>query len=360
MRGYAQLRSSRAIVGDRGYVTDHDRFVGAGPTIGFRRIRVALTGDLHDRLSMYFQPDFASAPPGGDGVVGFTQLRDMYVDLALDGAKSSRLRIGQSKLPYGFENMQSSSNRLPLDRADALNTASDDERDLGVFYYWAPPEVRQTFKQLVDDGLKGSGDFGVVGLGVYGGQGANRLDKNGEPHVVARATWPQALPFGQIGELGAQAYHGRYVPTHSTGVTLDEAAGLIDERAAITAVLYPRPFGLQAEWNAGRGPRLDPARQAIGVAPIDGGYLQGSYRWEAPVGVVTPFIRWQRFHGGKKTEKDAPDMALDETDYGGEWEFDDALELTLQYTHSARTDVTKAPYGAQRADLVRAQLQWSF
>jgi hypothetical protein len=37
--------------------------------------------------------------------------------------KEYRVRIGQSKVPYGFENLQSSQNRLSLDRNDALNSA---------------------------------------------------------------------------------------------------------------------------------------------------------------------------------------------------------------------------------------------
>jgi phosphate-selective porin len=35
--------------------------------------------------------------------------------------KKFRLRVGQSKVPFGFENLQSSQNRLTLDRNDALN-----------------------------------------------------------------------------------------------------------------------------------------------------------------------------------------------------------------------------------------------
>ena len=51
----------------------------------------------------------------------------------IDKEKVNRLRIGQSKIPYGWENLQSSQNRLPLDRDDAFNSAAKNERDLGVF-----------------------------------------------------------------------------------------------------------------------------------------------------------------------------------------------------------------------------------
>jgi hypothetical protein len=73
-----------------------------------------------------------------------------------------------SKVPFGFENLQSSQNRLTLDRNDALNSAVANERDLGAFFYWAPSKIRERFAMLVKDGYKGSGDYGVFAL--YNGQ----------------------------------------------------------------------------------------------------------------------------------------------------------------------------------------------
>jgi hypothetical protein len=46
--------------------------------------------------------------------------------------KEYRVRIGQSKVSYGFENLQSSQNRLSLDRNDALIVQLL-MRDLGAF-----------------------------------------------------------------------------------------------------------------------------------------------------------------------------------------------------------------------------------
>ena len=57
--------------------------------------------------------------------------------------------------------MQSSSNRLSLDRNDAFNSAARNERDLGVFYYWTPKSAQDFFKYTVDEGLKGSGNYGL-------------------------------------------------------------------------------------------------------------------------------------------------------------------------------------------------------
>ena len=142
IRGYVQFREQWTVSGEPSLVSENDRGVGSGPSFGFRRARLILYGDLSDRVYLYLQPDFAVTPPGRDGPGNFGQLRDLYADVALDERKESRLRIGQSKVPFGFENLQSSQNRLALDRNDALTSAVKDERDLGVFYYWAPAEIR--------------------------------------------------------------------------------------------------------------------------------------------------------------------------------------------------------------------------
>ncbi|CAM2820514.1 OprO/OprP family phosphate-selective porin [Flavobacterium frigoris] len=105
-----------------------------------RRARIVFSGQIHPNVYFYIQPDFASSP--GTGVNNFVQLRDAYFDLSFDTKKEFRVRIGQSKVPFGFENLQSSQNRLTLDRNDALNSAVANERDLGVFFYWAPSKIR--------------------------------------------------------------------------------------------------------------------------------------------------------------------------------------------------------------------------
>lgn len=96
--------------------------------------------------------------------------------MALDSKKEFRFRVGQSKVTYGFENMQSSQNRLSFDRVDALNSSVANEHDLVVMFYWASVAVRERFAYLVKSGLKGSGNYGIFGLGVYNGQMVNRAE----------------------------------------------------------------------------------------------------------------------------------------------------------------------------------------
>jgi hypothetical protein len=99
-------------------------------------MRVIIFGQISKNVYLYIQPDFASTP--ATDRLHFRQLRDAYIDVGLDRDNEFRFSIGQSKVPYGFENMQSSHNRLPLDRNDALNSTVSNERDLGVFFTGLP------------------------------------------------------------------------------------------------------------------------------------------------------------------------------------------------------------------------------
>lgn len=150
-----------------------DSSVGENQSVIIRRARVIISGDVNDHVSIYLQPDFASTPNSSVDAFQFTQIRDWYSDIYLDKDRVFRFRVGQSKIPYGWENLQSSQNRLPLDRNDAFNSAAKNERDLGAFFYWTPEYAQDLFKFVVDEGLKGSGNYGVFGMGLYNGQGGS-------------------------------------------------------------------------------------------------------------------------------------------------------------------------------------------
>ena len=203
-----------------------DRSIGNNGGIFLRRGRLVISGDVHPRVSIYVQPDYGT---DAAGTQHYLQIRDAYFDLSLDTKKEHRLRIGQSKVPFGFENLQSSQNRLPLDRNDALNSAVPNERDMGVFYYWASTKARQRFKLLVDSGFKGTGDYGVVGLGVMNGQTANRPEANNSLHTVMRVSYPWRLANGQFVEAGISGYNGRFVlPAKSANVRRSPSIRMIE------------------------------------------------------------------------------------------------------------------------------------
>lgn len=141
LRGYAQFRyNSLTFMTDDSAPANYagDSSIGSDQEFLIRRARLIFYGDVSDHLYLYFQPDFASTPDGSTNGILFAQIRDWYGDVYVDKEKVHRFRVGQSKIPYGWENLQSSQNRLPLDRNDAFNSATRNERDLGVFYYWTP------------------------------------------------------------------------------------------------------------------------------------------------------------------------------------------------------------------------------
>jgi hypothetical protein len=303
------------------------------------------------------QPDYGT---DAAGTQHYLQIRDAYFDLALDTKKEHRLRLGQSKVPFGFENLQSSQNRLPLDRNDALNSAVPNERDFGVFYYWASTTARERFKMLIDSGLKGSGDYGVLGVGVMNGQTANRPEANNSLHNVARLSYPWRLPSGQFVEAGISGYSGRFVlPSRTSGVkALPEYQ---DDRVALSFVWYAQPFGLVAEYNWGTGPQFNAASQSIEAKSLQGGFVQTMYRYRTRGQVIQPFARYQSYHGGKKVELDARRYEVHEAEAGIEWLPFANFELTTMYTRSSRvTSDAASTENRQRGSLLRLQAQFNY
>lgn len=369
LRGYTQLRWDQELDGEsQNLRAPGDRFIGDNQSLGIRRMRVVLSGDVSDYLSVYIQPDFASTP-SGSSTGNFAQLRDAYADLYFDKDREYRIRAGQSKIPYGFENLQSSQNRLAPDRADALNSAVRDERDLGLIFYYTPKEVGKRYRDLVKDGLKGSGDYGVLGLGVYNGQGANRVEGNDSMHTVAHASYPFQFSSGQIVELGVDAYTGYFkigTAAISNGgpsftPTLDaHQHGFRDQRVAAHFIVYPQPFGVQGEWTVGRGPELDLAAQTVSVKSLSGGYLQAMYKIDSSHGTFIPYAKLQTYDGASKFDNNAPKMKVDEAELGVEWQIRPEIEVSAAYAHMERTNVGTAPYEVLDGDLLRFQLQWNY
>lgn len=360
IRGYAQVRYNRLLETNPDLQCQQcDRSWGRNGGFSFRRIRLIFFGNVHPRVFVYVQPDFASTI-GGSGNVA--QIRDAYFDLALNESKTYRLRIGQSKVPFGFENLQSSQNRIPLDRNDGINSAVANERDLGVFFYWSPAEIRKRFSDLVANNLKGSGDYGVFGLGVYNGHTANQMERNESPHLVARATYPFKLPSGQIMETSLQAYHGKFVVNSISNQLNEGQREFTERRAAATFVLYPQPFGLVMEYNIGYGPEYNPETNSIESLPLNGGYMQAHYYIEHnKYGLIIPFARWHKYNGGKKHELDARRHRVDEQEVGVEWQPHRNFELVVMYTFSDRTfEDAMLPSNRQRGRLLRIQAQVNF
>ncbi|MES2704374.1 MAG: porin [Bacteroidota bacterium] len=362
IRGYMQVRYNRLAETNPKLKCDQcDRSWGENGGISLRRVRIYVWGQIHPRVYLYIQPDFASS--ASTTALHFGQIRDAYMDVSFDDKREFRVRLGQSKIPFGFENMQSSQNRLPLDRNDALNSPLSNERDLGAFFYWAPDKIRKRFSHLVNDNLKGSGDYGVVGLGVFNGQTANRPELNNQLHAVARVTYPFQVG-SQIIEPSIQGYTGHYViPADqiTKGVKTDAHRSYLDKRAAATLVLYPQPFGIQAEYNIGKGPEFNLADTSIQSKDLHGGYVTLSYFIKYKTQAIFPFVRMQYYNGGKKFELDARSYTVNEYEAGIEWQPIRNFELVAMYTISKRRfEDFAAPKNTQEGQLLRLQAQVNF
>jgi hypothetical protein len=373
IRGYVQVRYNGLFsTNDKVACEQCDRSWGTTSTApdaksnnGFfiRRARIIFSGQVHPNVFVYVQPDFASSP--SSGVNHFAQLRDAYADVSFDKKREYRVRIGQSKVPFGFENMQSSQNRLTLDRNDAMNSAVANERDLGVFFYWAPSEIRERFAMLVKDGYKGSGDYGVFAFGAYNGQTANRTEGNRNLHIVTRITYPFVIG-NQIIEPGLQAYTGKWAFSNelSTGVTTPNKQNTIDQRVGATFVVYPKPFGIQTEYNLGKGPRYDKLTNTVEASDLQGGYVTLNYKWDLNLAkhhFLYPFAKFQYYDGGKKHEKDARSHVVRDYELGLEWQPFKAFELTAEWVIADRTFEDSAlKNNRQQGNLLRLQAQFNF
>ncbi|MFM1893111.1 MAG: hypothetical protein RIQ90_277 [Bacteroidota bacterium] len=360
IRGYVQARYNGLFQTNEDLSCEQcDKSWGGNNDFFFRRMRIIFYGQLNPRVYFYVQPDFASAPSSSS--LHFAQLRDAYFDVGVDSKSEFRFRIGQSKVPFGFENMQSSQNRLPLDRSDALNSAVSNERDLGVFFYWAPENKRKLFSSLVSTGLKGSGDYGIAGIGIYNGQTANKPELNPNKHIVARVSYPFELK-SQIIEAGIQAYKGKVtLASTSSGVGYATDKLYDDERVAGTFVLYPKPFGILAEYNIGKGPEFDKWSDSITTQRLKGGFITASYKMDFKNNTVIPFVRYQTYQGGKKHELDARSYRLKELELGIEWQMTANFELVAMYTMSSRRyEDFENQNNYQRGNLLRLQAQVNF
>ena len=362
IRGYMQVRYNRLLETNENLMCEQcDRSWGGTGGLFIRRARVVFFGNVHENVYFYFQPDFASTPTSNSSL-NFAQIRDAYFDISLDNKKEFRLRIGQSKVPYGFENMQSSQNRLTLDRNDALNSAVANERDIAVFFYWAPDKIRKRFSYLVRSGLKGSGDYGVFGFGVFNGQTANRPSLNNFMHTVARVSYPFEFKNKQIVEAGIQAYTGNViVPSVSKGVLGTNDFQYKESRVAGSFVLYPQPFGLQSEYNIGVGPEYNSANNTIENKRLKGGYVQMMYMLKPKKQMLIPFTKYQYYDGGKKHELDARSYTVRDLEIGIEWQPIPNLEFVAIYTISKRRfEDSQNPFNIQSGRLLRLQAQVNF
>ncbi len=356
MRGYAQLRYNRLFESNQDLKCSQcDKSIGNNNGFFMRRARIVLFGQVSDKVFVYIQPDYASADDAGTQL-NYFQIRDAYFDYALTDDKTWKIRSGISKVPWGFQNLQSSSNRASLDRDDAMNSALPNERDTGIFFMWSPTEIGKRFKELTSNNLKGSGDYGVFAIGAYNGQSLNKPEKNNDLHRVVRLTYPMKLSSGQFVEASLQAYEGKFQLINGVASGQD----FYDQRSAASLIVYPQPVGFQMEYNIGTGPEYDPASNTVGHKKLEGGYAMVNYQYYHGNHRYFPYVRYQVYNGGKKAES-ASLMEVEEVEIGTEWQPNPAVELTVAYANSDRlTQSSSTNRQHEIGHLLRLQAQFNY
>lgn len=373
IRGYTQLRLNEIVSGPKTAPAGVSRLrsvqdsgISENGNFTLRRARLVVQGDISDRVSLYMQGDMAAAvsnQSANESRQHFFQMRDAYADVFLDKAKTLKVRLGQSKVPYGWENLQSSSNRVPLDRTDGINAPVPGERDLGVVLYYTPPKIQKIWDELAHDGQKLFGNYGAFAVAAYNGQGINKVERNGGLMTVAMATMPFRLDGigldGQVAEFGVTAMRNQFRPEVRTGGV--STISYDDNHVNFHGMIYPKPFGIQAEWTFGTAPQWDRTLGAIRSQRASGGYVMAMYRMpETPIGQLIPFARWQKYRGGWKSAINAPRLETDDYEVGVEWLPMKELEVTLNYANVSRTEADERRTGQAKGDVIRAQVQWNY
>ncbi len=378
MFGYGMLRYNPILSQNKPLTDYHDSSIGANQGFLFRRIRWVITGQVSDHVAFFIQPDLASNVGGN---VYTLTMRDAFGDYIFDKDREFRLRVGLQRVPASFDNWQASRVRMAIDRADATNSGQQTERDTGLSFMWTPKSVQPRFKQMLDY-LYGPGDYGVLGVWVYNGQGANVGEANANKHVGLRASYPLELPGGRLAEIGMNAYRGMFnvnmgSPNTAASTTLFSTNGsgtstaarnYLDERANFYVYLPPQPFGFIAEWVTGRGPERN-SKGVVVERALQGGYGQLHYQWKySNTGLANFYSRYQYYNGGIKFLTGAPsDRNMQEVEAGVAWQPDPQWEFTVAYAYMHRpntslmaTAATTTPTNQFTADanLIRMQMVW--
>ena len=136
----------------------------ADPETDFRvrRARLKIEAPVTDLAALTLQIDAARA----------VELKDAYVDL---GRKTDlwRFRMGQGKVPFMYEVLESSSARLEPERSALAAALFPGERDIGAWLH---------LKNVLGDEVPGT----TLDLGAMSGNGPSAADNNDSKDLVAR------------------------------------------------------------------------------------------------------------------------------------------------------------------------------
>ena len=242
---------------------------------------------------------------------GNIQVRDAWLEYDLQSGGEWRARLGQQKIPFGFENPQSSSRRGPLERAEITRRGPGAGRDVGVVLMWTPERDQELFAHAKKHEL-GTGDYGTVSVGIYNGQGTVAEENEGK-HVSVRVAKPFMLG-DRYAEAGASYFGGNF-HSNAAGMSLD------DELWGGYFYLPPRPVGIQGGYYDGETEGGD----------VDGFYAMGLWR---PCEKGLAFVRYDEYDGPRRGRGLGNVYDRDRWTAGYAHHVSSNTELTLEFEHS--------------------------
>lgn len=251
-----QLDSDSLGSGTRRNVRPVTNGIGAFPAadrLHPRRIRMIPTLQMSPDLSFVNETDFKSDDVFEPDSLKLTML-DFYFKYQF--AENHHLRIGQAKVPFGWELFRSSRTITTIERSDV--SRSFFQRDIGV-------------------GVFGKGEKYVYGAGVYQGEGLNEGERNGGKDVAGRFVYEVApgLRLGLSGYLGSTQLHrdDPELPERRLGGELHYRAG---------------PFLLEGEYILGDGYNLFSRQDS----KSRGFYLHNIITVQEPLDLVLSYDRF--------------------------------------------------------------------
>jgi hypothetical protein len=179
------------------------------------------------------------------GAAASITARDAYLEYDNAGRLGYYARMGQQKIPYGYEVFREGDEVRPLmERARVFTTLFPDERDIGFTLATAPRNLHTP----------------VVSLGVVNGDGINRTDGDKPKSFAGNAV----VPLGAHNVLGGSVYSGT-----STATVGGKLVSRVKNAYGVEHRLNSGRLSTQLEYLWGRGFGAD----------LNGGVGQISYNF---------------------------------------------------------------------------------
>lgn len=218
--GHIQLQLDQGSLKSSGGRAPVRNGIGAQPVdskLYFRRLRLYPKIKFSENLSLINETDFEAEDLSPDSMT--LTLLDLY--LKYEFTKGHHLRIGQAKLPFGYEFLNTSRKLTTVERSDVSRQFY--QRDIGVGVY----------------GKFGESDYG---FGIYQGQGENNPESNKNFDFVGR----YAHSFSPQWKLGISGHLG--------SIRLDSSLDDLTTRRAGLELHYDNgPWKLETEYILGDG-----------------------------------------------------------------------------------------------------------